>query len=159
MKQSDFIIFSGGISVGDYDYVRPILQREKVKTIFYKVQQKPGKPLYFGIKDKRYIFGLPGNPASVLTCYYEYVRPAIRKNMGYPQPLPIALTLPVTVDIRKKPGLTHFLKAVTDFHTVTPLPGQESYVMTPFVKANCFIIVPPEITFAEKGSPVTVHLF
>jgi molybdopterin molybdotransferase len=157
-KNSDFILFTGGISVGDYDFVGRVLKNENVKEVFYKVKQKPGKPLYFGTKNKKYIFGLPGNPASVLTCCYEYVLPAIRKYCGYANPFLPAIQLPLSVSIQKKKGLTHFLKAVTDFQTVTPLEGQESYIMRSYAQANCLIVVPEEIETLMPGTAVICHL-
>jgi len=155
---NDFILFTGGISVGDYDFVSKVMEEEKVKTLFYKVKQKPGKPLYFGTKKHKYIFGLPGNPASVLSCYYEYVSPALKKFQNHPHPLPQTFQLPVTSSINKKAGLTQFLKAYTDFKTVTPLQGQESYILKSFITANCFIILTEESEGAEAGKPVRVHL-
>ena len=158
LESSDFILFTGGISVGDYDFVGTLLESEKAKEVFYKVKQKPGKPLYFGTESKRYIFGLPGNPASVLTCYYEYVLPAIRKFSGMENCLPPSLQLPVTNAIEKKAGLTHFLKAVTDFKKVTPLEGQESYILKSFARATCLISLPEEIERVAEGERVDVHL-
>ena len=159
LKKSDIILFTGGISVGDYDYVGKALEKEKVKEIFYKVKQKPGKPLYFGTKNKKYIFGLPGNPASVLTCLYEYVLPAIRKFSGYTDCLPQNVQLSLSKDFRKKKGMTCFLKAVTDFMTVTPLEGQESYIMRTFAEANCLAVIPEESENVSAGDTIAVHLF
>jgi molybdopterin molybdotransferase len=158
MKSADFILFSGGISVGDYDFVGTVLKTEKVKEIFYKVKQKPGKPLYFGMKNKKYIFGLPGNPASVLTCFYEYVIPAIRKFSGYSYCFMPALRLPLSQRIQKKKGLTQFLKAITDFKTVTPLEGQESYIMRSYAEANCLVCIQENDEVLEAGKIVDVHI-
>ncbi len=158
MKQCDFILFTGGISVGDYDFVGKVMEEEKVKTIFYTVKQKPGKPLFFGTKNKNYIFGLPGNPASVLTCFYEYVIPAIQKFQGYENPLLKSISVSLTKTINKKTGLTHFMKAVTDYKTATPLEGQESFIMKSFSESNCFIVVPEEVERINEGDSVEIHL-
>ena len=158
MKHYDFILFTGGISVGDYDFVGKVMEEEKVKTIFYKVKQKPGKPLFFGTKNKNYIFGLPGNPASVLTCFYEYVIPAIQKFQGYENPLLKSISVSLTKTINKKTGLTHFMKAVTDYKTATPLEGQESFIMKSFSESNCFIVVPEEVERINEGDSVEIHL-
>ena len=158
MKHYDFILFTGGISVGDYDFVGKVMEEEKVKTIFYKVKQKPGKPLFFGTKNKNYIFGLPGNPASVLTCFYEYVIPALRKFHGYENPFLKSISVSLTKTINKKSGLTHFLKAVTDYKTATPLEGQESFIMKSFSDSNCFIVVPEEVETINAGDEVEIHL-
>lgn len=158
MKNADIILFSGGISVGDYDFVGKVLKAEKVKEVFYKVKQKPGKPLYFGTKKNKYIFGIPGNPASVLTCFYEYVIPAIRKLSGYSDCFLPSMQLPLSQRLQKKKGLTHFLKAVTDFKTVTPLPGQESYIMRSYAQANCLVCFQENDDVLEAGVIVEVHL-
>ena len=71
--------------MGDYDYVRQAADQLGVQCKFHKVKQKPGKPLYFGTKGNKIIFGLPGNPASVVSCFYEYVLPAIRFMLHLPQ--------------------------------------------------------------------------
>ena len=79
LKTANLTLVSGGISVGAYDYVYESLKQLKVKTFFYKVRQKPGKPLFFGGRDKRYIFALPGNPGSALTCLYIYTLPFLKR--------------------------------------------------------------------------------
>jgi molybdopterin molybdotransferase len=71
-----------GFLVGDYDYVIEALEANGVQQSFHKIKQKPGKPLYFGSIDHTIVFGLPGNPASVMTCFYQYVYPCIKKMMG-----------------------------------------------------------------------------
>ncbi len=76
---------------------------------FHKVKQKPGKPLYFGTKENTIIFGLPGNPASVVSCFYEYVLPAVRFMLHLPQEEPVSAIL--KNDFKKVKGLTQFLKA------------------------------------------------
>ena len=123
------------------------------------MKQKPGKPLYFGVKKNKYIFGLPGNPASVLTCFYEFVRPALRKIQNHPHVFTSQLELPLATPLEKKPGLTHFIRAFTDFKTVKSLPAQESYLMKSFTEANCFIVLPEDVTTVNAGGIVNVHLF
>lgn len=83
-KESDVVLISGGISVGDHDYVESALNKIGVNTLFYKVNQKPGKPLYFGKNEKSLFFALPGNPSAALICYYNYVLSALKKMRGEP---------------------------------------------------------------------------
>jgi len=82
---NDLVLVSGGISVGDYDFVGSALNSLGVETLFYKVNQKPGKPLFVGKLKDKIIFALPGNPAASLTCFYIYVKPFLQnfqeKNM------------------------------------------------------------------------------
>jgi molybdopterin molybdotransferase len=73
LSTSDVVLLCGGISVGDYDFVLQAATDCDVEKLFHKVKQRPGKPLYFGRKENKIVFGLPGNPSSVLTCFYEYV--------------------------------------------------------------------------------------
>jgi len=77
INANDVVLVSGGISVGDYDFVGSTLQELNVEQLFYKVKQKPGKPLFFGKKEEKIIFALPGNPAAALSCFYIYVQAAL----------------------------------------------------------------------------------
>ena len=158
IQQSDIVVLSGGISVGDYDFVKQGLEANGVKEIFYKVAQKPGKPLFFGKKGTKAIFGLPGNPAAALTCFYEYIFPYIKKGLGCPSPFLITLRLPLSKSIQQKPGRAVFMKAFTDFNTVTPLEGQNSDALQSFARANAFILTPAEAATIEEGALITVHL-
>ena len=82
INDNDLVIATGGISVGDYDFVGKALKELRVKEVFYKVKQKPGKPLFFGKKENTAIFALPGNPAAALSCFYAYVYIALQKMMN-----------------------------------------------------------------------------
>ena len=89
LRKSDMLLISGGVSVGKYDYVNEVLDELNVSKLFYKVSQKPGKPLYFGKKSNTAVFGLPGNPASAFTCFYLYVLPVLKKMSGHKKFLPV----------------------------------------------------------------------
>ncbi|MBI3234433.1 MAG: molybdopterin molybdotransferase MoeA [Bacteroidetes bacterium] len=133
----NILILTGGVSVGDYDFVADSLLECGVKKIFHKVKQKPGKPFYFGVKDETLIFGLPGNPAAVLTCFYEYIVLAIEAYTG--QNYYKTLTLPLTNSYTKKTSLTHFLKGKLNEQGVEILKSQESYLLNSFAYADCII--------------------
>ena len=79
LEQTDVVLLTGGISVGDYDFVLQSATECGVEKLFHKIKQRPGKPLYFGKKESKLVFGLPGNPSSVLTCFYQYVIAAMEK--------------------------------------------------------------------------------
>lgn len=158
LNGSDLIILSGGVSVGDYDFVSRALEACGVNCIFHKVKQKPGKPLYFGRKDNTLVFGLPGNPAALLTCYYEYLAPLIKSLSGISDQSSQNLKLKLTNSYTKKAGLTHFLKGKTQGEEVTILSSQESYLMSSFVSANCLVQLDEEQTDYQKGDLVEVHL-
>lgn len=158
LKNTDLLLISGGISVGDYDYVNEILKENHTTTLFYKIAQKPGKPLFFGKNKQTFVFGLPGNPASALTCFYEYVYPCLRKLQGRKDLFLTTLYLPTEQDITKKKGLANFLKAYASSFGVLSLEGQESFKMRSFTDANAFIYLPLEKENSITGDMVEVHL-
>tara|TARA_R110002072_G_scaffold72354_3_gene173035 strand:+ start:9160 stop:10335 length:1176 start_codon:yes stop_codon:yes gene_type:complete len=151
---SDIIILTGGVSVGNYDLVPAALEKCGVEKIFHKVKQKPGKPFYFGTTSNALIFALPGNPAAVMTCFYEYVVTAIDALM---QKIHLkTLTLSLVNDFNKKPGLTHFLKGKTTENGVKILDSQLSYMLNSFAIADCLITLDEDKTECKKGDLVVV---
>ncbi len=137
VRNSDIILLTGGVSVGNYDLVQSALEKCGTQKIFHRVRQKPGKPLYFGKLNDTLVFGLPGNPASSLTCFYEYVVPAMESftHVNYLK----RLKLPLLNDFSKKTGMTYFLKGRTQDNGVTILGNQESYLLNSFAIADCLI--------------------
>ena len=131
----------------------------QVDTVFYKVKQKPGKPLFFGKCGPKLLFGLPGNPSAVLTCFYEYIVPVIEKMSGSLGPSKRVVQKTLSEGFNKKAGLTYFLKGKTEGSEVAPLHAQESYQMSSFVLADCLILLEEERTDYLKGEVVAVHLF
>lgn len=158
INSNDLLLISGGISVGDYDFVDEVLAENNTETLFHKIAQKPGKPLYFGRCNQTNVFGLPGNPASALTCFYEYVYPCLRKLQGKKEFMLHSMKLPLKNTIIKKKGLANFLKAYVDKNEVTCLEGQESFKMRAFTETNAFIYLPLEKETCHSGELVEVHL-
>jgi len=154
---SDVIVLMGGISVGDYDYVLQAAENCGVTKLFHRIKQKPGKPLYFGKKENKLIFGLPGNPSSVLTCYYEYLFPALQQLSNQLVGLK-ELEVPLLKSIDKSAGLTQFLKGYFDGEKVMPLGAQESYRLSTFANANCLIVLDENTNHCEVGENVNIHL-
>jgi len=142
IRQNDVVIITGGVSVGDYDFVANTLNLLQVNEVFHGVAQKPGKPMYFGTFKDKLIFALPGNPASVMVCFYQYLYPALRKMTGHKDLGLLTAVLECTTDIQKKPGLTHFLKSIAAGEQVEILEGQESFMLSSFALANCLVILP-----------------
>ncbi|HEX5652257.1 MAG TPA: gephyrin-like molybdotransferase Glp [Chitinophagaceae bacterium] len=157
LATSDVVILTGGISVGDYDFVLESANACGVEKLFHKVKQKPGKPFYAGKKDQKLVFGLPGNPASVLTCFYQYVRPALGKLSKQNAALPV-VEASLGRALKKAPGLTHFLKAWYDGQIVNPLDAQESYRLHSFARANCLLQLDEEGVEFNQGDKLTIHL-
>lgn len=158
LLQCEFLLVTGGVSVGDYDFVLESLQQNNVEIIFHKLKQKPGKPLLFGKKENKFIFGLPGNPASVLTCFYQYVYPALRQYIGFSAVDLLKINLPILNSYSKKAGLTHFLKAIIHEDSIEILDHQESYKMNSFAVANALVEINAEKELVEKGELVKVYV-
>lgn len=145
LSSVDIIIISGGISVGKYDLVKDCLEENGVQEIFYKVLQKPGKPLFAGKykgKNNELIFALPGNPAATLVCFYEYVYPAIKKLMGHENYYLPVRKINMLGSVEKKGDRAYFLKGKITEQGVIPLEGQESYMMKSFSEADSLIYLP-----------------
>ena len=157
LEDADLVLMTGGVSVGDYDFTMQAFEACGVMPVFHKIRQKPGKPILFGRKENKAVFGLPGNPASVLTCFYEYVLPAIGKMMH--QPLSLSSKKAVLSHDHQKPaGLTHFLKAVYDGEKVSLQKGQESYKLSSFAVANSLVVFPETETQFTQGQSIEIHL-
>jgi molybdopterin molybdotransferase len=157
LQQSDVILLTGGISAGDYDFVLQAAANCGVTKLFHKIKQRPGKPLYFGKKQNKLVFGLPGNPSSVLTCFYEYVLTAIEILTKRKVSLQ-TIQAPLLKPFCKKTQLTHFLKGYYNGTTVTVLDAQESYRLSSFAKANCLVKINEEVMECKEGQKVEVHL-
>lgn len=157
IAESDMVLITGGISVGDYDFTGKSLHNLGVENIFYKIKQKPGKPLFFGKSENTLIFGLPGNPAAVLSCFYEYVYPALKLIQGFKNTFLPIVQLPIANNYAKKKGLSFFLKGKTSNNFVIPLEGQESFILSSFALADCLIYLPEESENIKKGELVEVH--
>ncbi|KQS24706.1 gephyrin-like molybdotransferase Glp [Dyadobacter sp. Leaf189] len=158
VEKNDIVLASGGISVGDYDFVGEAMEAVGAETIFYKVRQKPGKPLLFGKKDQKLFFALPGNPASSLVCYYEYVLPAIRRMTGRTDIFLKALQLPVKYGYSFDGDRDEFLKASIAGDYVIALDGQESFSIRSFALADAIIYLPVSQNKVAAGDLVEVHL-
>jgi len=157
LQKSDLVLLTGGVSVGDYDFVTRSAKHCGINTQFHKLKQRPGKPLFFGTKGRQMIFGLPGNPSSVLTCFYMYVLPVIMGMKKTGTGL-IQQQVPLSQSYHKTTQLTHFLKGWYDEQTAAPLGAQESYRMRSFAGANCLIEIEEKAEHVEQGSLVTIHL-
>lgn len=157
LEACDILILVGGVSVGEYDYVVSAAKGCGVEQRFHRIRQKPGKPFFFGTKQEKLVFGLPGNPSSALTCFYLYVAPALETLMQVSHRIK-KVTAPITHDYHKKAGLTHFLKASYDGASVTPLHAQESYRLQSFAQANCLLVLEEGNDGCKAGDEVSVYL-
>jgi len=170
---SDLVIVCGGVSVGDYDYVRDVLA--KLGEIrFWKVAIKPGRPLVFGHIKDRPVFGVPGNPVSCMVTFDLFVRPALRRMMGDESECHKVVRGGVTEDLRHKPGLREFVRAVTTYslptqgragegsegvYTARPIPKRGSGMLSSMVEANSYIVLSEETGDVPCGDTVEIILF
>ena len=155
---TDVVLVSGGISVGDYDFVKQALKELEVKEIFYKVRQRPGKPLFFGKKDRVFVFALPGNPASTLSCFYVYVLPLLNRLKGGKSDGLIRLSIPIGHDFKSVEPRALFLKATVQNKTVRILDRQHSSMLVSFAMANALVYIPEQDILLKKGSLVETLL-
>jgi molybdopterin molybdotransferase len=156
IKHHQMVILSGGISVGDYDFVGKALLDIGVKQKFYKVKQKPGKPLFYGEIDQTKIFGLPGNPAAALTSFYVYVLTAIKVMMGANQPELLNIKAKMAHDYTKKGDRAQFLKAQINGNEVKVHSGQSSAMLSSFANANALVFLDEKDYQITKGQEVNV---
>lgn len=157
LENCDLVILTGGISVGDYDFVYELLNSRGVNKLFYKVKQRPGKPLFAGVREDTMVFALPGNPASVASCFIQYVKPVIRHLLGFERPFEADAKLPLSTDFQKKKGLTFFLKVrATPAGAMVP-DGQQSFNLMPFNTSDAFAELDEEATVVKAGTVVNVY--
>lgn len=158
MSNNDLVLITGGISVGDYDFVGKALKALQVSELFYKVKQKPGKPLFFGKKEGSQIFALPGNPAAALSCFYVYVYIALQQMMNREDvELPRVMAKSISV-FEKKGDRPQFLKAIYNKDTVEILEGQNSSMLQTFALSNALVYASENVTKIEKGDTIEVIL-
>jgi molybdopterin molybdotransferase len=162
---ADVIITSGGVSVGDADYVKETL--ETLGEIgFWQISMKPGRPLAFGRVRDAIFFGLPGNPVSVMVTFYQFVEPALRRMMGQSDARPAAATFKVRCVSRlhKRPGRTEFQRGILERddagELVVRATGQQgSGILRSMSAGNCFVILPRDGGNVEPGTLVDVQPF
>ncbi len=145
LEHSDLVLTTGGVSVGDYDFTRSLLEEFQVEPLFWKVNQKPGKPFYAGTLNQKLILGLPGNPYAVFACYYIYIHHLLKSLMGHSQQNLTTGLLPLASEFSKKDDKTHFLKGriicQNNQHFVEPLKGQGSHQLAALVDTQVLITI------------------
>jgi molybdopterin molybdotransferase len=155
----DLLVTTAGISVGEHDYVRSVLEALGAQLRFWKLRMRPGAPVGFGLVGVMPWVGLPGNPVSTMVTFELFVRPAIRKMMGHALPFRRTVAVQVAEPISLRPKLQHFLRAIVSVGPDGPearLTGpQGSGILTSMVQANALLII-PEGQF-ETPAGATVH--
>jgi molybdopterin molybdotransferase len=162
-EQADAVISSGGVSVGDADYTKTVLD-ELGEIGFWKIAMKPGKPFAFGQLPNSVFFGLPGNPVSALVTFHQLALVALTK-MQNAQPLKRTyLTVKCSDELRKSPGRMDFQRGILSVNdagenVVSSTGAQGSGILSSLTRANCFIILPSEQGRIKAGEMVKVQLF
>jgi molybdopterin molybdotransferase len=161
--QADVILTSGGVSVGEADFIRGLMT-QLGEVAFWKIAMRPGRPMAFGRINAAWLFGLPGNPVAVMVTFYEFVREALLKMMGVSpiEPLP-QFRVPCVTALKKRPGRSEFQRGILFRENgewkVRATGSQGSGVLRSMSEANCFIVVEHERGNVEPGEPVDVQPF
>lgn len=157
--EADILVFAGGVSVGEYDFVQEALEDRGMKTLFWRVRQRPGKPLLFGTLDGKPVFGLPGNPVSASVCFEIYVRPLLRKMLAGRDDCR-TFEARLGAKLEKKKGLHYFARGIytiEDAETTVKLAGpQASNIFSTMERANCLVHLPEEMEKLDAGHLVSV---
>lgn len=162
LRTHDCVITSGGVSVGDHDHVRGAFARLRVREHFWRVAIKPGKPVYFGTRGQRMVFGLPGNPVSALLALYLFVRPALARCAGMPAPQSWLQSARLDGEIRKRAGRDEFLRMRMQSRgdslpRVRPVRGQGSHMLGGLATADALLQLPAACEGVADGSIVHVE--
>jgi molybdopterin molybdotransferase len=160
---ADVVITSGGVSVGEADFVKVLLDKLG-EVVFWKIAMKPGRPLAYGKIGSAHFFGLPGNPVSVMVTFYQFVRDALLKLSGRePVPALPSFKVPCTSSLKKAPGRTEFQRGILSQdpagNWIVRVTGEQgSGILRSMSEANCFIILPTEQGNVAPGTLVDVQV-
>ena len=160
VTEADAVVTSGGVSMGDYDVTKLVL-RDEVGIDFMQVAMKPGKPTVFGWRNRTFVFGLPGNPVSVMVTYHVFVEPALRALAGHARVKRRTIEVRAAENIHSPERLTHFFRVCLepgiDGGYDARLTGpQGSGILSSMVSADALAIVPEGRTGIERGEVVEV---
>ena len=162
-RQADLIISTGGVSVGEADYIKPALE-EIGRTEFWKIAIKPGRPITFGEIDSSFFMGLPGNPVAVMVTFSQFVVPAIQVLAGTSIRRPALFHATSLDKLRKKPGRYEFQRGIAQLDDqgnwqVGKTGKQGSGILTSMSRANCFIVLRDDNVGVEPGDEVEIQFF
>ncbi|MGI2981105.1 bifunctional molybdopterin-guanine dinucleotide biosynthesis adaptor protein MobB/molybdopterin molybdotransferase MoeA [Vibrio alginolyticus] len=158
--QADVVMTSGGVSVGDADYIK--LALDKLGQIdFWRINMRPGRPLAFGQINNKPFFGLPGNPVAVMVSFINFVEPALRKMQGEQGWKPLKVNAIATENLRSRQGRTEFSRGVYELDatgrlTVRTTGKQGPGILRSMSEANCLIEISPAIDTVKAGESVTI---
>jgi molybdopterin molybdotransferase len=159
LGEADVVIVTGGVSVGPHDHVKPALQRLGVEQRFWGVALQPGKPTWFGIRERQLVFGLPGNPVSTAVTFSLFADAAIQTMLGAPPHEPPTSRARLTTDVRRNPGRIQAIRvrlSPGEDGTIeaTPNGPQGSHILTSLLGADALALIEPGQGSAAAGSRV-----
>jgi molybdopterin molybdotransferase len=158
----DAMLSTGGVSVGDFDHVKAMLDDLGMRTLFHGVAQKPGRPLKYGLIGQHPVFGLPGNPVSTLVCFYLYVRPALLKMGGHGALGLPRVTARCAVDMKVAANLTEFVRVKLERRDgeiyALPAGSQGSNILSGLSRADGLLVGPAKENLLKAGFQATVLL-
>jgi len=161
--RADLILTSGGVSMGDYDMVREIMQKDGNSLAFWTVDMKPGKPVAFGTLMGIPTIGLPGNPVSTMTSFYQFARPALLAMQGARNILLPRVRASLSEALKNRSDRPHYIRGILervgDELTVRPTGPQGSGILTSMAKGNCFMVLPRGMVDLERGTMVECEVF
>ena len=162
-SMADVVITSGGVSVGEADYTKEILEHQG-KMSFWTIAMKPGRPLTFGRLGNATFFGLPGNPVAVMLTFDQFVRPALAYLAGGSWPTQLLVEARSFCALKKRPGRMEFVRGVLSYDddgrlSVGPSGAQGSGILTSMSRANCYILLPEACAGVAEGETVSVQPF
>jgi molybdopterin molybdotransferase len=158
----DVVFSTGGVSVGQFDHVKGVMDELGMRTLFHGVAQRPGRPLKFGIMGGRPVFGLPGNPVSTMVCFYLYARPALRKMGGYRKLGLPRIHVTCAAEIKVANNLTEFVRVRLERRgaeiLATPTGSQGSGILSSLSRADALLIGPANENVLKAGATATALL-
>lgn len=159
--KADLVITTGGVSVGEADYVKDIVE-QMGEIHIWKIAMKPGRPVTFGRLGNAAFFGLPGNPVSVMTTFYQFVLPAIQRLSGQTASMPLSIEVPCTSDLRKRAGRFECQRGILSMNdagqlSVRATGKQGSGILSSMSRANCLILLDEDCDGIKAGETVTVQ--
>ena len=160
--KADVLITSAGVSMGDRDLVREVLEKLDVEIVFWRVKVKPGKALAFGRKKGRLIFALPGNPVSAMLTFEEFVAPALLKMMGHGQTVKPLFPAVLQSELKKKAGQTHLVRVRLEYmggkYLAWSAGKQDTGLLKTMLQANALAVLPADRETFAAGEEIQVHL-
>jgi molybdopterin molybdotransferase len=162
LAAADVVVTTGGVSVGEHDHVKPALEELGVEEVFWGVALRPGGPSWFGVRDRKLVFGLPGNPVSAMVTFHLFARPALAAMMGL-EPRSRRAVAVMDEDYKKSPGRAHVVRCRLDarddgWHVRLTKQRQGSHVLTSMLDTEAFAYLEVERADVRAGERVEIEI-